>query len=550
MFVLLTFSRRQIHCSPQTFNIFVNLLTFFFHNVFLLLSGQAKDFFSLNQYKTEVGKDFKRLVFYLCDTDHFSAYEKYLQEPTNITEDDCSSFEDHDVFPSTCEQIELDETIARKIQEEWNSCNSDEEIDVPRLESQATKTLDDDYTRINNYRDVVQELASKVKHDGRFYIATRRKAPFSRVVSLWQRQVSKSHPTNTLRVHYSGEEGIDSGAITLEFLERSIADMAQSMFPDGAPVESSFLVQNGSFRTCGEIVAVSLAQGGPPPCFLEQCTYESAFKEIDMMNIGEENLTTKENKLLEEVRSDCQKHTDLIIDNGYTGTIKEENLEAIIRSLKVSFVSRRCLYMKEFMLGLSSYGLDQIIMQKPLVCQPLFVIGELKKDVTPDADYLFSLLQPHYSREGTSRRCFEEDIMDFFQDTLNDYETGNMVGHLAPVALNYKEEDEETGEENEKEAGTNEGENEVFESPSLSIPGVMGWLTGSQHKPISGEKFKIPVYFDHDCLKSKPGHTVCFPVVSACAKSITFPVQHLKSAESFRELFTLAYRKSQSFGLP
>ena len=43
-----------------------------------------------------------------------------------------------------------------------------------------------------------------------------------------------------------------------------------------------------------------------------------------MMNIGEENLTTKENKLLEEVRSDCHKHTDLIIDNGYTGTIKEE----------------------------------------------------------------------------------------------------------------------------------------------------------------------------------------------------------------------------------
>ena len=183
--------------------------------------------------------------------------------------------------------------------------------------------------------------------------------------------------------------------------------------------------------------------------------------------------------------------------------------------------------MKEFMLGLSSYGLDQMIMQKPLVCQPLFVIGELKKDVTVDADYLFSLLQPHYSREGTSRRCFEEDIMDFFQDTLNDYETGNVLGHPAPIALNYKEEDEETVEDNEEEGGTTQGESEVFESPSLSIPGVMGWLTGSQHKPISGERLKMPVYFDHDCLKSKPGHTICFPIISACAKSITFPVQHL-----------------------
>ena len=162
----------------------------------------------------------------------------------------------------------------------------------------------------------------------------------------------------------------------------------------------NFLVQNDGFRTCGEIVAVSLAQGGPPPCFLEKCAYEATFKEFHMTNIGEENLTFKEKQLLSEVRSDCQKHTDLIIDNGYTGAIKEENF---IRSLQVSFVSRRCLYMKEFMLGLSSYGLDQMIIQNPLVCQPLFVAGDLKEDVTPDADYLFSLLEPHYSREGTSR---------------------------------------------------------------------------------------------------------------------------------------------------
>lgn len=88
--------------------------------------------------------------------------------------------------------------------------------------------------------------------------------------------------------------------------------MAQSVLPGGAPVESSFLVQNGTFCTCGQIVAVSLSRGGPPPCFLEHCTYESAFKEMDMMNIGEEHLTAKENQLLAEVRSDCQKHTDLM----------------------------------------------------------------------------------------------------------------------------------------------------------------------------------------------------------------------------------------------
>ena len=292
----------------------------------------------------------------------------------------------------------------------------------------------DGQAQLKDYKDVVQELASKVQNDGQFFIATKRKAPFSRVISLWQRQATKSDATKVLRVHYSGENGIDNGAIALEFLERCIQDMGQIIFPDGAPVTSSYHVQNGTFRTCGEIVAVSLAQGGPPPCFLEQCSYEAAFKEIDMMKIGEEHLTTKENQLLEEVRCDCKKHTDLIIDNGYTGAVREENVEAIIRSLRVSFVARRCLYMKEFMLGLRTYGMDQMIIQNPLLCQPLFVIGNLKKDVTPDADYLFSILEPQYSREGTSKRCFEESIMDYFQDTLNEYETGNVIGHAAPIA--------------------------------------------------------------------------------------------------------------------
>ena len=140
-------------------------------------------------------------------------------------------------------------------------------------------------------------------------------------------------------------------------------------------------------------------------------------------------------------------------------------------------------------------GLDQMT---PLVCQPLFVAGELKEDVIPDADYLFSLLELHYSWEGTSRRCFEEDIMDFFQDILNDCETGNVVGHQAPIACKQMR----------TRLYMNQDQSLVFESPSLSVPGIMGWLTGSQHKPISGKRFKVPVYFDHDCLKNAPGHSV------------------------------------------
>lgn len=160
----------------------------------------------------------------------------------------------------------MEEVIAQTLQDELNSCNSKEVIDVPTsLESQATMTPNGNYALVTDYKDVVHELASQLKHDKHFFIVTRRKAPFSRIISLWQRQASKSHVTNRLSVHYSGESSIHNGAIALEFLEQSTADMAESMFPDGAPMDSSFLVQNGSFRTCGEIVAVSLAQGSPLP---------------------------------------------------------------------------------------------------------------------------------------------------------------------------------------------------------------------------------------------------------------------------------------------
>ena len=108
-----------------------------------------------------------------------------------------------------------------------------------------------------------------------------------------------------------------------EFLAQVNSDMGRGMFPDGSPTDSTYHVQNGNYRTCGEIVAVSLAQGGPPPCFLEQYAYETMLNSVDMVNIQEADLTTKEQKLLNDVREDCKNYTDTISEHGYTGIIDE-----------------------------------------------------------------------------------------------------------------------------------------------------------------------------------------------------------------------------------
>ena len=63
-----------------------------------------------------------------------------------------------------------------------------------------------------------------------------------------------------VRVHFSGEEGIDSGAVAKEFLTSTLPNIGSVMFPGGKPFESTVHVQNnGIFKACGQVVASSLA---------------------------------------------------------------------------------------------------------------------------------------------------------------------------------------------------------------------------------------------------------------------------------------------------
>ena len=93
---------------------------------------------------------------------------------------------------------------------------------------------------------VVKDLAVKVDESGQLFFVVRRGAPLS------------------------GEQGIDSGAMAMELFTLTIPNIGSVIFPSGKPLDSTSHVQNGTFKACGEIVAASLAQGGPAPCFLEE----------------------------------------------------------------------------------------------------------------------------------------------------------------------------------------------------------------------------------------------------------------------------------------
>ena len=79
-------------------------------------------------------------------------------------------------------------------------------------------------------------------------------------------------------------------------------------------------------------------------------------------------------------------------------------------------------------------------------------------------------------------------MMDHLQDVLNSFEDDNLTGHTTAVAWNSRE---------KEESDLSTELQEKFDNPGISVPGVMGWLTGSQLKPIFGQRPVIMVLTIH-----------------------------------------------------
>ena len=108
-------------------------------------------------------------------------------------------------------------------------------------------------------------------------------------------------------------------------------------------------------------------------------------------------------------------HSDIIIEHGYTGLIDHLHISEIEKSMMIGIITKRLVYLKEFMSGLDSYGLTTIIQAHPHACRSLFV-QDTEGTRKVDANYLFSIIYPEYSEEGSMRRKIEECMMDYFQD--------------------------------------------------------------------------------------------------------------------------------------
>ena len=279
-----------------------------------------------------------------------------------------------------------------------------------------------------------------------------------------------------LSIKYLGEEGIDTGALSREFFANVICDIAKIIFPNGSPVHSTLFIQNGHFRAVGEIVAASLAQSGPPPCFLEDSTYNMLVDpnvELGSLDI-ERYLTPIEREQIEKLKGDLDNYHDIIIDHRYTGPIKKDMMDDIIGSVVVSIVSRKLLSLGEFREGLKAYGLKDLLLDHPESCRPLFIMGHVE---AVDASYLVGFLEPEFSDMGTPERTVEDKVIENFQDFLQKLEDEQVTGYSSAVAWNYESDLlQGSGDDDVTMDG------EKYEEAELSAAGAMLWLTGQRHR--------------------------------------------------------------------
>ncbi|XP_057193002.1 uncharacterized protein LOC130556217 isoform X2 [Triplophysa rosa] len=375
--------------------------------------------------------------------------------------------------------------------------------------------------------DLLELLAGRVNAENHFRICVSRDNLLERGLKQWQRQ-KKGNPANQLKITFIGEAGVDSGALRKEFLTEMISGIEKRLFlgqKAKSPQYSNSDLDNGLFRTAGEIFAVSLAQGGPAPCFMREWCYSYLTTgEVDVTRICKDDVDDVEYSLLiakVEEATDLTEFTDEIISCGYTGALNIEQKDAIIRAIVLHAAFQVTPMLGDLRKGLQLYGLLDIVKDHPSLCKSLFVPGE---DCTPDADYILSNVAPEMSERGTSRASVESKIINYFQDFLQEIECGVCAEDAAEV--------------------------ETEPSSYLTVPRVMQWITGQGHKPLllSEQKaFQIVFKFDHDCKVRMPQHTICYPIVSACTNTVTFPVAHMTTYEDFKCIILQAIKSGGTF---
>ncbi|XP_058240290.1 uncharacterized protein LOC131349006 isoform X1 [Hemibagrus wyckioides] len=155
---------------------------------------------------------------------------------------------------------------------------------------------------------------------------------FSRGMQQWQRQ-KKSSPKFRLKGSFFGESGIDTGALSKEFLTEMLAEIEKKLFLGSTDKKGKNLLyclnrlDHNYFRTAGEVIAASMAQGGPLPnfmcewCFRYLCSGNSDSIQVSTTDVTDLELSQLIMKVNRATDESINELIDDIINCGSTGRV-------------------------------------------------------------------------------------------------------------------------------------------------------------------------------------------------------------------------------------
>ena len=227
---------------------------------------------------------------------------------------------------------------------------------------------------------------------------------------LKRKQCSWFSLQNKIKVVFMGESTTDDGGPKREFFSDVLQLLRMRLFDgNGIPFESTVALTQDLFKYAGELMAMSIIQGGPAPNFISPAIFDVIAKGLCKANLSIDMI---ENTLLNEVASKINNAStdielqsllmeddvlDVLGEVGYRGVPSQETIASkdnLVRSIIIkSHIELKLGMIKQLEEGLMLCGLLDEVRARPALFRPVFVEDDTFT-VTPD-DFLDGLVVIH-----------------------------------------------------------------------------------------------------------------------------------------------------------
>ncbi|XP_069108918.1 G2/M phase-specific E3 ubiquitin-protein ligase-like [Argopecten irradians] len=241
-----------------------------------------------------------------------------------------------------------------------------------------------------------------------------------------------------LSVAFAGEQGIDNGGPTREFLQLTIVALRDSNIFEG-PVSSKSLaldyraLQKGLYETAGKIIAYSFVHGGPNPGFLSPVLYIAIAKGVNHTEPGINDIMDYETR---EIIKKIADSIDLASFQKELFDIKETVALAGCLPLtfrledKPKFVTSMCHFLaigrvsvalEQFQKGLMTCSVLEQIRLHPEIFQSPFTMEDDPLDALSVESFL-TIPSSAWSDQESNKYRAERRTQGYWRDFLQDLE--------------------------------------------------------------------------------------------------------------------------------